>query len=146
MEQAQRAVSSMFSEAGDSDAALDADHDDPLSIGVWTIPEMGYYGLTKEQAEKEGYSVVEGTATFDQCLRGRVFAPDGLCKLVCDASDGTVLGVHLIGKEAAEMVHYGMALVKARTSIFEILGTVYTVRLRLNTLILLIDCWVSFST
>jgi len=127
MEQAQRAVSAMFHEGeGDVDVGMEANHDDPLSIGVWTIPEMGYYGLTKEQAEKEGYSVVEGTARFDQCLRGRVFAPDGLCKLVVDEKEGTVLGCHLIGKEAAEMVHYGMALVKDGTSIFEILQTVYT--------------------
>lgn len=126
MEQAQRAVAAMFSEETDYDVAVDANHDDPLSIGVWTIPEMGYYGLTKEQAEKEGYSVVEGTARFDQCLRGRVFAPDGLLKLVVDEKEGTVLGCHLIGKEAAEMVHYGMALVKAGTSIFDILQTVYT--------------------
>ncbi|KAK1732950.1 putative dihydrolipoamide dehydrogenase [Skeletonema marinoi] len=104
---------------GDDDVTKDANHDDPLSIGVWTIPEMGYFGLTKEQAEKEGYSVVEGTARFDQCLHG-------LCKLVVDEKEGTVLGCHLIGKEAAEMVHYGMALVKAGTSIFEILQTVYT--------------------
>ena len=108
MEQAQRAVSAMFCESGEEDAALDANHDDPLSIGVWTIPEMGYYGLTKEQAEKDGYTVVEGSVGFDQCLRGRVFAPDGLLKLVVDAKEGTVLGVHIIGKEAAEMVHYGM--------------------------------------
>ena len=112
MEQAQRAVTAMFCESGEEDAALDANHDDPLSIGVWTIPEMGYYGLTKEQAEKDGYTVVEGSVGFDQCLRGRVFAPDGLLKLVVDAKEGTVLGVHIIGKEAAEMVHYGMALVK----------------------------------
>ena len=125
MEQAQRAVTSMFCE-GESDSALDASHDDPLSIGVWTIPEMGYYGLTKEQAEKEGFTVVEGSVKFDACLRGRVFAPDGLLKLVVDANEGTVLGVHIIGKEAAEMVHYGMALVKGETKIFEILSTVYT--------------------
>jgi len=126
-EQAQRAVAAMFCEGeGDTDVAQEANHDDALSIGVWTIPEMGYYGLTKDVAEKEGHNVVEGTATFDQCLRGRVFAPDGLLKLVVDADDGRVLGVHLIGKEAAEMVHYGMALVKAQTSIFEVLQTVYT--------------------
>lgn len=125
MEQAQRAVTSMFCE-GESDSALDSSHDDPLSIGVWTIPEMGYYGLTKEQAEKEGFTVVEGSVKFDACLRGRVFAPDGLLKLVVDANEGTVLGVHIIGKEAAEMVHYGMALVKGETKIFEILSTVYT--------------------
>jgi len=87
---------------------------------------MGYYGLTKEQAEKDGYTVVEGSVKFDACLRGRVFAPDGLLKLVVDANEGTVLGVHIIGKEAAEMVHYGMALVKGETKIFEILSTVYT--------------------
>ena len=115
MEQAQRAVSSMFSEKGETDAAQDANHDDPLSIGVWTIPEMGYFGSTKEKAERDGYTVVEGTVGFDQCLRGRVFAPDGLLKLVVDAESGTVLGVHIIGKEAAEIVHYGMALVKEGT-------------------------------
>ena len=126
MEQAQRAVAAMFSESNDSDVAQEANHDAPLSIGVWTIPEMGYYGLTKDQAEADGYSVIEGAVGFDQCLRGRVFAPDGLLKIVADSTDGTVLGVHIIGKEAAEMVHYGMALVKAKTSIFEILKTVYT--------------------
>jgi len=126
MEQAQRAVSAMFCEGGDSDAAQLANHDDPLSIGVWTIPEMGYYGKTKEQAERDGHVVVEGLVGFDQCLRGRVFAPDGLLKLVVDSNDGSVLGVHIIGKEAAEMVHYGMALVKSGTSIFSILRTVYT--------------------
>ena len=107
MEQAQRAVSSMFCEGNDSDVAQAANHDDPLSIGVWTIPEMGYYGLTRERAIAEGYNVVEGSVSFDQCLRGRVFAPDGLLKMVIDSEDGTVLGVHIIGKEAAEMVHYG---------------------------------------
>jgi len=126
MEQAQRAVAAMFSESNDSDVAQSANHDAPLSIGVWTIPEMGYYGLTKDQAEADGYSVIEGAVGFDQCLRGRVFAPDGLLKIVADSTDGTVLGVHIIGKEAAEMVHYGMALVKEGTSIFEILKTVYT--------------------
>jgi len=126
MEQAQRAVSAMFCEADESDSALDANHDDPLSIGIWTIPEMGYYGMTKEQAEKDGYTIVEGSVGYDACLRGRVFAPDGLLKLVVDANEGTVLGVHIIGKEAAEMVHYGMALVKSGTPIFEILSTVYT--------------------
>jgi len=126
MEQAQRAVSSMFCEACEKDLAQEANHDEPLSIGVWTIPEMGYYGMTKERAEKEGYNVIEGTVGFDQCLRGRVFAPEGLLKLVVDSANGTVLGVHLIGKEAAELVHYGMALVKEGTSIFEMLSTVYT--------------------
>merc|ERR1719491_2229091 len=126
MEQAQRAVAAMFCERGERDVTKDSNHDAPLSIGIWTIPEMGYYGLTKEQAEAEGYTAVEGSVGFDRCLRGRVFAPDGLLKIVADATDGTVLGVHIIGKEAAEMVHYGMSLVEGGVSVFEILKTVYT--------------------
>ena len=59
-------------------------------------------------------------------MTNRVFAPDGLLKLVVDANNGTELSVHLIGKDAAEMVHYGMALVKAGTSIFDMLETAYT--------------------
>merc|ERR1719491_2538120 len=126
MEQAQRAVAAMFCERGERDVTKDSNHDAPLSIGIWTIPEMGYYGLTKEKAEAEGYTAVEGSVGFDRCLRGRVFAPDGLLKIVADATDGTVLGVHIIGKEAAEMVHYGMSLVEGGVSVFEILKTVYT--------------------
>jgi len=126
MEQAQRAVAAMFCESGERDVTKDSNHDAPLSIGIWTIPEMGYYGLTKERAEAEGYTAVEGSVGFDRCLRGRVFAPDGLLKIVADATDGTVLGVHIIGKEAAEMVHYGMSLVEGGVSVFEILKTVYT--------------------
>merc|ERR1719491_2792355 len=126
MEQAQRAVAAMFCERGERDVTQDSNHDAPLSIGIWTIPEMGYYGLTKEKAEAEGYTAVEGSVGFDRCLRGRVFAPDGLLKIVADATDGTVLGVHIIGKEAAEMVHYGMSLVEGGVSVFEILKTVYT--------------------
>ena len=43
-----------------------------------------------------------------------------------DANEGTVLDVRLIGKDAAGMVHYGMALAKAGLSIFEMLQTTYT--------------------
>mmetsp|Transcript_34381 Transcript_34381/g.70223 ORF Transcript_34381/g.70223 Transcript_34381/m.70223 type:complete len:781 (-) Transcript_34381:122-2464(-) len=125
MEQAQRAVTAMFQEE-EIDGESTYDPDEILSIGVWTIPEMGYYGLTKDAAIKQGHNVVEGIARFDECLRGRCFAPEGLLKLVVDSDCGQVLGVHLIGKEAAEMVHYGMALVKAETSIFEILSTTFT--------------------
>lgn len=109
--------------------AQQANHDNPSdigSIGVWTIPAMGYYGLTKERAERENRKVVEGSTRYDKSLRGRVFAPDGLLKLVIDADDGTVLGVHLIGKEAAELIHYGQALVKGKMTIFDILATTFT--------------------
>merc|ERR1719316_1399885 len=77
--QAQGAVVSMFDE-GNFEPKTN------FPVGMWTTPECGYYGLTREAAQKKGLSVQEGMARYTQCLRGRVFAPEGLVKLVFDTS------------------------------------------------------------
>jgi pyruvate/2-oxoglutarate dehydrogenase complex dihydrolipoamide dehydrogenase (E3) component len=48
---------------------------DNFPVGVWTIPELGYYGLTKAAALERGIDAEEGRAPYSACLRGRVFAP-----------------------------------------------------------------------
>ena len=62
-----------------------------------------YYGLTKVQAIEQGYDAEEGVASYDACLRGRVFAPDGMLKLVFDKESKRLLGVHIIGTDACEV-------------------------------------------
>lgn len=118
VEQAQRAVANMF------EAKLE--EVDNFPVGVWTIPEMAYFGLTKAKAETKGYFVEEGTVGYNQCLRGRVFAPDGFLKLVFCVSTYVILGVHIIGKDACELVHYGMDLVTKKATIFDVIGTLFT--------------------
>jgi len=93
---------------------------------MWTTPECAYYGLTKEAAEKKGMDVEEGVAKYTGCLRGRVFSPDGLVKLVFNKESGVIIGVHLIGADACEMVHYGMDLVDQKVSIFTLISTLFT--------------------
>ena len=73
-------------------------------MGVWTIPEVGFFGLTRAAAEQAGRTVKEGVAGYDMCLRGRVFAPDGLLKLVFDVESREILGVHITGRDACELV------------------------------------------
>jgi len=119
VDQAQRAIGSMFNAGG---AAVS----DDFPIGMWTIPEIGYYGLTKEKAIEKGYDAEEGIAQYDACLRGRVFAPDGMMKLVFDKSSKRILGVHIIGTDACELVHYGMDLVEQKATIFDVIGTLFT--------------------
>ncbi|KAH8048649.1 HI0933-like protein [Aureococcus anophagefferens] len=99
---------------------------DQFPVGVWTIPEVGFFGLTRAAAEKAGRTVKEGVAGYDMCLRGRVFAPDGLLKLVFDVESREILGVHIIGRDACELVHYGMDLVMKRATIFDVIGTLFT--------------------
>jgi len=75
-------------------------------VGMWTTPECGYFGMTLAAAKKEGIDAQEGCVDYSACLRGRVFAPVGLLKLVFRVDDGTILGVHILGEDACELVHY----------------------------------------
>ena len=122
VDQAQRAVLSMFGPGGEASTEGAA----PFPIGVWTIPEVGYYGMTCEQAKAAGYDADVGIATYDACLRGRVFSPDGMLKLVFDRDTARILGVHIIGTDACELVHYGMDLVAKKATLFDVINTLFT--------------------
>jgi len=101
--------------------------------GIWSTPEVSYYGLTAKAAIESGQykKVGEGVALYSECLRGLGFAPLGLLKLVFDQTDtndncgdgtneggetirreNTIIGVHIIGDDACELIHHGMELVK----------------------------------
>ena len=123
VDQAQKAVMGMYDCFG-PDCKVPGQT--PFPIGVWTIPEVGYYGLTLEAAKKAGYDAEVGIATYDACLRGRVFAPDGMLKLVFDRESTKILGVHIIGTDACELVHYGMDLVAKEATLFDVIGTLFT--------------------
>src|SRR5262249_21240246 len=73
-------------------------------VGVYTIPEMACVGADERVA---GGAIV-GRARFAELARGRIAGTeDGLLKLVCDAAGRKVLGVHIAGDGAAELVHVG---------------------------------------
>merc|ERR1719359_2094108 len=82
--------------------------------------------MTLAAAKKKGHDVKEGCVSYDSCLRGRVFAPVGLLKLVFRVDDGVILGVHILGDDACELVHYGMDLVVQGVTIFKVMTTCYT--------------------
>jgi NAD(P) transhydrogenase len=88
--------------------------------GIWSSPEAAYYGFTVRQAKDRGINAGEGMALYAECLRGRVFSPNGLLKLVFDKDSGRILGVHICGDDACELIHYGMELVKGRRTIVEL--------------------------
>jgi len=101
MEQGRRAVAEAFS------LPLGAPPE-AMPVGIYTIPEMAAVGLTEEEAIKRGGSCLVGRADFAELARGQIAAiPDGLIKLVADASGHRLLGVHIIGEGAAELVHVG---------------------------------------
>ena len=94
--------------------------------GVWSSPEASYYGLSTQQAQEMGIDAGEAIALYAECLRGRVFSPNGLLKLVFEKPAGRILGVHICGDDACELIHYGMELVKSRRTILDLNNSLYS--------------------
>lgn len=87
-----------------------------LPIGVYTIPEVGMVGETEESLKERGVAYVAGRATYRENVRGRIIGDeDGFLKLLYRREDMGLLGVHVLGEFATEIVHVGMvAMMSAR--------------------------------
>lgn len=94
--------------------------------GIYTVPEVSMVGMTEEQAKESGIDHFVGRAHHSRTARGRIMgAHSGLLKLVIRRDEQIVIGVHLIGQLASELIHYGQALVANRTTVSEVIATVF---------------------
>ncbi len=79
-----------------------------MPYGIYTIPEVSSYGETQESCEEKGIDYVVGRALFRDNPRGKITGDlEGATKLVVDATTRKLLGVHVIGERASELVHIG---------------------------------------
>lgn len=77
-----------------------------VPCGIYTIPELGSVGLSEEAARERHGEVLVGRAKFSELARGMIQgAEDGFLKLVADARGERILGCHVMGEGAPELVH-----------------------------------------
>ncbi|MEI8335185.1 MAG: dihydrolipoyl dehydrogenase [Chloroflexota bacterium] len=89
-----------------------ADHGSVPNV-VFTRPEVASVGLTEAQARHEGADVKVAQFPFSANPRARILGEtDGLVKLVCEAGSGTVLGVHILGPHATDLIAEGALAVR----------------------------------
>lgn len=75
---------------------------------IFSIPEAAWVGLTEEQAAAAGVDYEVGRSSFSTNAKARISGfPDGLVKLVFRVADKQLLGVHIVGELASELVHIG---------------------------------------
>jgi NAD(P) transhydrogenase len=92
-----------------------------LPYGIYTIPECSMVGETEETAEKKGIPYVIGKAWYHQNARGQIIGEkQGFLKLVFRREDMRLIGVHVIGEQASELVHTGLCamLMEAGADLF----------------------------
>jgi NAD(P) transhydrogenase len=88
--------------------------DERLPFAVYSIPEVSYIGATEEALRAQGTAYVAGRGNFELNPRGLILGDDrGLLKLLFDARDERLLGVHIVGQSASELVHVGQAYMAA---------------------------------
>ncbi|RMH31259.1 MAG: dihydrolipoyl dehydrogenase [Nitrospirae bacterium] len=77
-----------------------------IPAGIFTLPEIGRVGLTEQQAREQGRSVVVGRFKYAGLGKGHaVDETTGLFKVIADAGTKTILGVHIVGTHATDLVH-----------------------------------------
>lgn len=80
-----------------------------LPTGVYTIPEVSMVGDTEESLAKHGVEYIVGRAPYSNVVRGRIIGDtSGFLKLIFRRSDLKLLGVHVLGEHATELVHVGL--------------------------------------
>ncbi len=82
-----------------------------LPFGIYTIPEVSYVGETEETLKEKGLRYETGVAHFFELPRGQINNDhDGMLKLLFDPESRKLLGVHIIGERATEIIHIGQAV------------------------------------
>ena len=80
-----------------------------LPNGIYTIPEVSMVGETEESLKTKGIKFVVGKASYKQNARGEIIGDEtGFLKLLFAREDMKLLGVHVIGELATEVVHIGL--------------------------------------
>jgi NAD(P) transhydrogenase len=98
-------------------AALRA-YDQPVSqmpelvpIGIYAIPEISYVGATEEELTEAAVPYVVGVAWWRELAKALMTGEeDGMLKILVSPEDNRLLGVHVIGSQATDLVHIGQAL------------------------------------
>ena len=104
MEQGRVASAHAF---GDPDAAVG----ELLPIGIYTIPEISYVGRTEEELTDAAVPYEVGVSRYRELARGQILGDMyGLLKLLVSPEDRRVLGVHVLGTNATEVIHIGQAV------------------------------------
>jgi NAD(P) transhydrogenase len=111
MEQARRAIGHAFGQAVGALSPL-------LPNGIYTIPEVSMIGETEESLQKKHIDYVVGRARYEDNARGQIIGDkDGFLKLLVRRDNLELVGVHVIGELATEIVHIGLMAMLTGSSV-----------------------------
>jgi len=99
---------------------------DGLPIGIYSIPEISFVGRTEEELTEAGVPYEVGISRYRELARGQILGDHhGMLKLLVSLDDRTLLGVHVVGTGATELVHIGQVAMGNGATVDYFVGTVF---------------------
>ncbi|MHA7970901.1 Si-specific NAD(P)(+) transhydrogenase [Rhizobium sp. CAU 1783] len=95
-------------------------HEPPqyFPYGIYAVPEISTCGLTEEEVQQRGIPYECGVAHFRETSRGHIMGLDsGLLKMIFSLKTRRLLGVHIVGEGATELVHIGQAVLNLKGTV-----------------------------
>lgn len=97
-----------------------------LPFGIYTIPEVSMVGETEETLTNTGQDYEIGVARFFELARGQIINDhDGILKMLFDPKSERILGVHIVGERATELIHIGQAVMAHGGTLGYFINTVF---------------------
>ena len=99
---------------------------DAIPAIIYTAPEVAGVGMTEEQVKQRGIPYCVGTYPFPGAGRARCLAEtDGLAKVIAHKKTDRILGMHILGARASEMIAEGVLAIEFGASAEDIARTVH---------------------
>jgi NAD(P) transhydrogenase len=94
--------------------------------GIYTIPEISTVGRNEEELTEQGIPYEVGKAQYREIARGQIIGDQtGLLKLIFHLETHELLGVHIIGEGASELIHIGQAVLAFKGKVEYFINTVF---------------------
>ncbi|MCO7121170.1 dihydrolipoyl dehydrogenase [Ihubacter massiliensis] len=120
-------ASHMGKAAAETIAGMDSKYDDSIVPScIFTSPELAFAGMTEAEARKQYQDINVGR--FPLIASGKALAmgePEGIFKVICDGADGKLLGVHLLGANATEVIGEAAAFLKMGAGLKDLEETIH---------------------
>ena len=98
----------------------------PVPHAVFSYPQIAGVGKTEDQLEKEGVDYVVGINPYKNSGMGMALLSDhGFCKILIDRKTRGILGAHIVGEEASDMIHMLVAFMNKQGTLDDLLNMIY---------------------
>ena len=97
-----------------------------VPLAVYAIPELSAIGLTEDECQAKNIPYLVGRATYEENPRGQIIGDmSGMVKLIFSPTDKKLLGAHIIGEQASELIHIASHVMLAGGTVEAFIAAVY---------------------